>query len=139
MKNSPIDLIQVPFNLFDRRILQKSLLKILKKRGVEIHVRSIFLQGLLLQEPTSHHSIIKNNQKLFNDWNNFNLGKKKNKIMNCIKFVTQFDEIDKFIIGVDNFSQLTTIVNVLKNINYDDKLNYNLKLNNNKIIDPRLW
>jgi hypothetical protein len=59
--------------------------------------------------------------------------------INCIKFVTQFHEIDKFIIGVDNFSQLTTIVNVLKNINYDNKIEYNLKLNNNKIIDPRFW
>jgi aryl-alcohol dehydrogenase-like predicted oxidoreductase len=139
LKNSPIDLIQVPFNVLDRRILQKNLLKIIKKKGVEVHVRSIFLQGLLLQKPNSHHSIIKNNQKLFNDWNNFNLGEKRKKIINCIKFVTQFNEIDKFIIGVDNFSQLTTIVNVLKNINYDNKIEYNLKLNNNKIIDPRFW
>jgi len=139
LKNSPIDLIQVPLNVFDRRILQKSLLKIIKKNQIEVHVRSIFLQGLLLQKPNSHHSIIKNNQKLFNDWDNFNLGEKKNKIINCIKFVTQFDEIDKFIIGVDNFSQLKTIVNVLKNINYDNKIEYNLKLKNNKIIDPRFW
>jgi aryl-alcohol dehydrogenase-like predicted oxidoreductase len=139
LKNSPIDLIQVPFNIFDSRILKKSLLTIIKKSGVEVHARSIFLQGLLLQEPNNNHSIIKNNQKLFNDWNNYNLGEKKIKIINCIKFVTQFDQIDKFIIGVDNFLHLKTIVNVLKNINYDIKLEYNLKLNHKKIVDPRFW
>ena len=43
------DLVQVPFNLFDRRF--ESLFPELRQRGVEIHVRSVFLQGLFFLDP----------------------------------------------------------------------------------------
>lgn len=46
-----IDLIQVPVNVLDQRLLSGGQLHHLKKRGVEIHVRSVFLQGLLLMNP----------------------------------------------------------------------------------------
>jgi aryl-alcohol dehydrogenase-like predicted oxidoreductase len=45
------DQLQFPFSVFDRRM--EPMLDVLVERGVEIHVRSIFLQGLLLQEPTA--------------------------------------------------------------------------------------
>ena len=43
-----IDLIQLPFNIIDRRLIDGGILKMLKKLGIEVHARSIFLQGLLL-------------------------------------------------------------------------------------------
>ena len=47
----PIDLIQAPFNVLDQRILQNGLSVKLKAQGIELHVRSIFLQGILLCKP----------------------------------------------------------------------------------------
>ena len=44
-----IDLVQLPFNVLDQRF--GSILPQLQQRGVEVHVRSAFLQGLLLREP----------------------------------------------------------------------------------------
>jgi aryl-alcohol dehydrogenase-like predicted oxidoreductase len=41
------DVMQLPFSLLDQRLLQDGTLGKLKAQGVEIHVRSIFLQGLL--------------------------------------------------------------------------------------------
>lgn len=46
-----IDLVQVPFNVFDQRF--GSVMPKLQQHGVEIHVRSAFLQGLLLREPAT--------------------------------------------------------------------------------------
>ena len=43
-----VDIIQAPLNLFDRRLIDSGWLSKLKSYGVEIHTRSIFLQGLLL-------------------------------------------------------------------------------------------
>ena len=43
-----IDLVQLPLNILDRRLIDSDILARLKNRGVEIHVRSVFLQGLLL-------------------------------------------------------------------------------------------
>lgn len=46
-----VDLVQVPYNVFDQRFA--AVLPRLAARGVEVHVRSAFLQGLLLREPTT--------------------------------------------------------------------------------------
>lgn len=51
----PIDLIQVPFNPLDQRLVDGGHLWRLKSRGVEIHARSIFLQGALLSETLPEH------------------------------------------------------------------------------------
>lgn len=41
------DVMQVPFSLLDQRLLQDGSMARLKDLGVEIHARSLFLQGLL--------------------------------------------------------------------------------------------
>jgi aryl-alcohol dehydrogenase-like predicted oxidoreductase len=46
----PIDILQVPFNVLDQRF--GSWLPELAHRGIEVHVRSVFLQGLLLRNPS---------------------------------------------------------------------------------------
>jgi len=42
--------MQVPFSLLDQRLLANGALAAIKDLGVEIHVRSVFLQGLLFLE-----------------------------------------------------------------------------------------
>jgi aryl-alcohol dehydrogenase-like predicted oxidoreductase len=46
-----IDLVQMPYNVLDQRFA--AVLPRLAARGVEVHVRSAFLQGLLLREPAT--------------------------------------------------------------------------------------
>lgn len=48
-----IDQIQIPVNVFDQRLVAGGQLHRLRRRGVEMHVRSVFLQGLLLMDPRS--------------------------------------------------------------------------------------
>ena len=48
-----LDIVQVPFNVFDRQILASGWSEKLKSNGVEIHTRSVFLQGLLLMQRSS--------------------------------------------------------------------------------------
>lgn len=48
-----IDMVQLPLNIFDQRFLANGYLAELKAAGIEIHVRSAFLQGLLLMEPST--------------------------------------------------------------------------------------
>ncbi|GAA4388176.1 aldo/keto reductase [Hymenobacter koreensis] len=48
LENIPeVDLVQVPLNVLDQRFIP--LLPDLAARGIEVHVRSVFLQGLLLR------------------------------------------------------------------------------------------
>ncbi|MFD1872388.1 aldo/keto reductase [Hymenobacter bucti] len=46
-----VDLVQVPYNVLDQRFA--AVLPRLAAQGVEVHVRSAFLQGLLLREPAT--------------------------------------------------------------------------------------
>lgn len=51
LQRYPLDLIQLPLSLLDQRLLRGGQLDRLQARGVEIHVRSVFLQGALLMAP----------------------------------------------------------------------------------------
>jgi D-threo-aldose 1-dehydrogenase len=44
------DVMQLPFSLLDQRLLENGSLMRLKELGVEVHARSLFLQGLLFME-----------------------------------------------------------------------------------------
>ena len=44
----PIDVVQLPLNVFDQRFYQQGLLQRCQDLGISVHIRSLFLQGLLL-------------------------------------------------------------------------------------------
>lgn len=102
--NISFDIIQIPYSIFDRRF--ESYFEILKRKNVEIHVRSIFLQGLVFINPESLHPFFQNiKDKLLQ----LNLIKQKNNISIfsiCQNFAINNDYIDKVVIGVDNIENL---------------------------------
>ena len=128
------DIIQSPYNIFDTRILSSGLSKSLIERKVKLHLRSIFLQGLLLKKNNLPKKF-KNNRllKKFNDW----LKKSKNEnIAVCLRSTSRV-KFDKLIIGVNNQSQLKEII---KNCKHPIKKIPTFYINqNNKLIDPRTW
>ena len=102
------DLIQVPYNYFDRRF--ESAILNLKKTGCEIHTRSAFMQGLFFMNPDDlqdHFNIIKPQL----------IKLQKNKPLNgaILKFVLEKPFIDKVIIGVENEEQLKLNIQNIEN------------------------
>jgi len=47
-----LEIVQAPFNVFDRRVEQAGLFEAARRSGVRVMLRSVFLQGLLLLEPS---------------------------------------------------------------------------------------
>ena len=41
------DIVQAPFNIFDRRLVQLNLIEYMKKKNIELHVRSIFTRSFV--------------------------------------------------------------------------------------------
>ena len=133
LDNFKIDVIQVPFNILDQRI--KKSLKKLKRKKIEIEVRSIFLQGLLFKEK----NFIKNMFKEYNfNWNKlnyfFNLNK-LSKFSYMINYVYQQKFIKRVIIGIDDVDQIKQYSKVKK----DDFRFFGINCNNEKIINPQNW
>jgi aryl-alcohol dehydrogenase-like predicted oxidoreductase len=139
--NKNIDVIQLPYNVFDNRFQKKKIQLALKKRKspIEIHARSIFLQGLLLQNHKDSDPIIKKNNKLFKKWDNFNENNQSKKISNCINFVKDNSKIDKILVGIDSLKQLKMFVELFVKNEKKKKLSIFNSNNNKNIIDPRKW
>jgi aryl-alcohol dehydrogenase-like predicted oxidoreductase len=51
LSHYPIEVVQLPLNLLDQRFEKSGMLAELSKRNIEVHVRSVFLQGALLSDP----------------------------------------------------------------------------------------
>jgi aryl-alcohol dehydrogenase-like predicted oxidoreductase len=47
----PLDVVQLPLNVFDQRAVEGGTLQRLAQVGVAVHARSLLLQGLLLMDP----------------------------------------------------------------------------------------
>jgi len=136
-KGFKFDIIQIPLSIFDKRFLKNDVLRKIKKTGSEIHARSIFLQGLLLQENKDIPSQFKKWEKSWNNWNYFILKNKFKKTNVCINFVLQNKYINKIIIGFSSLKDIKEIFRNFKKINIK-KLNKNFT-DDIRLIDPRLW
>ena len=134
----PIDIIQIPFNIFDRRMLTTGWLQRLNAAGIEIHARSIFLQGLLLQNSKSEDPIIRKNIDLFKKWDVFNKNNRNQKISNCINYVKNTIKINKVLVGIDSLKQLKMISQIFSKNKNQKPVKFNSKIKKN-IIDPRKW
>ena len=80
------DVIQMPINIFDRRFLNKSFLSFVNRNNIKIQARSIFLQGLLLDEEIQKNLFYKY-KNYFEKYFNWLEQKKINPIEGCIYFV----------------------------------------------------
>ena len=130
------DLVQIPLNLFDQRILQSSWLNILKKNKIQIFARSCFLQGLLIGNYNSL-TIPKNLYLHLKKFDNWCIANKISRLKACLDFVRQINKIDCIVVGFNDADQLNNILNEFKKKN--KKISYKFKLNNLNYIDPRKW
>ena len=130
------DLIQVPFNPLDNRILDSGWINILKKFKIKIFVRSIFLQCILINENSSIR-VNKNNKTILNKFRNWCYKNNISLLQGCVHFVKQFKKIDYLVVGFNNYNQLREIIDVFKK----KQIIMPRKFSTNKIklIDPRQW
>tara|TARA_B100000768_G_scaffold161147_1_gene161069 strand:+ start:6258 stop:8051 length:1794 start_codon:yes stop_codon:yes gene_type:complete len=105
-----IDLVLLPFNIFDQRLIKSNILQDLKDRNIEIHTRTTFLQGLLLLEGSKIPSKFKKYQKYFNNWNKLQKKIKIPKFEICLKYALSNEYIDKVIVGIDNSKQFNLLI-----------------------------
>ena len=104
------DLIQIPFNLVDRRVQTTGWLRRLKEEGVEIHTRSAFLQGLLLMPQAVRPAKFSPWSDLWNTWHEWLSRHSVSAVQACLAFPLSFSEIDRVVVGADSVSQLEQIV-----------------------------
>ena len=130
------DLIQVPFNVFDNRLIVGGQLKKLKNKGIEVHVRSVFLQGLLL-DFNSLGGYFSNWKKKFDDYQKIVKDSELSLLEYALNFALNVEEIDRVLVGVNNQKQLTDIVKASQKKNNNSLLPF--PINDLNLINPSLW
>ena len=133
-----IDIVQAPINLVDRRLQISGWLSKLKSLGIEVHARSVFLQGLLLMKK---NKIPKKLKKIFlglDSWIEEIKKKDLNPVEECLSYPLSLPEVDRVLIGVDSLNQLKNIVKV-SNIK-KQKRNWSFMISSNQmLINPSNW
>ena len=113
LENFDFDLIQVPFNVFDTRLIEGGQLQALKKKNIEIHARSIFLQGVLL-DFDNLSSYFSKWKKQFDKYQSTVEKSGLSLLEYALNFTLNVQEIDKILVGVNSADQLKEIVQAKK-------------------------
>lgn len=130
-----IHVVQAPLNVFDRRIL--GVTDQLSALNIEVHVRSVFLQGVLIANP-------KNRPQRFEPWSeHFALfdewvrSSGVSAMACCMGFALQQPGIAKLVIGTTSAESLDEIMNSIPNSVLE--VPTHLQSSAEQLIDPRFW
>ena len=134
LDNFDFDLIQVPFNVFDTRLIDGGQFQILRNKQIEIHARSVFLQGLLLNFKKLGIYFSKWTGQ-FNNYQEIVQDSELSLLEYALSFVLNTKEIDVTLVGVSNSSQLTEIIKA-SNLNLDLKA---YGIDDINLLNPSLW
>ncbi len=110
IKRFDFDVIQAPMNILDRRMETTGMLKQLKKAGVTIHIRSAFLQGLLLMSNEKIPVYFAPWAPLIKQYHQWLNQQSLSPLKACLNYLNQHSDIDKIIVGVDDAWQLKQII-----------------------------
>jgi len=137
LKQINIDIVQTPLSIIDNRIIQTGWLKKLKEKKIEVHARSVFLQGLLLIPINKLPRKFKTWKNIWDKWHKLQKEYPRlNSIDICLSFVNSIKEINKIVIGVNNLKQLKQIIHT----NFEKKINYpDISCKDEKLLYPFNW
>jgi aryl-alcohol dehydrogenase-like predicted oxidoreductase len=140
IKNLEIDILQIPYSIFDQRFCKT--FEELKEKKIEIHARSVFLQGLVFKKPEElegRFSKLKDKLSYINSLSK-ELGIPLNAIF--LNFVLENENVDKVVIGVDRLENLKENIDSLSFQNIVKQLHQRLvelKETDEDIILPIRW
>lgn len=112
----PLDLVQAPFNVFDRRLAATGWLSRLHDAGIEVHSRSAFLQGLLLMEPDRRPAFFLRWQPLLEQWDRWLAAERVSAVRACLGFVWAHPEIARVVVGVDSLGHLREVLDAVADV-----------------------
>ncbi len=134
------DLIQLPYSILDRKF--EDSLSILKHLGTEIHVRSVFLQGLYFMNPNNLPKNLLSFKSTLEEFNSICVEKKVSIAATALNFVISNPNIDIVVIGVENANQLQSNINMISEWETNEDLFSkikSIKIQEENLLNPANW
>ncbi|MBQ0088653.1 MAG: aldo/keto reductase [Prevotellaceae bacterium] len=127
------DLLQIPHNIFDRKF--DPYLKELADAGVEIHVRSTFLQGLFFKERNTLSEKMHPLKKYLLELDEYSKDRGLSISELALNYNIQNSYIQGVLIGVDNVEQLRMNVSSIS----EKKINLDINVKEQELLNPVNW
>ncbi len=135
-----LDIVQLPVSVFDQRLIQSGHLVALKRAGIEIHARSVFLQGLMFLEPRpldTHFTPALKQLERIRGLAHL-LGTTIERL--ALSFVICLAEVDVAVCGVNNLAQFRALLEAAENpAEFSDADVRALAVSDPAILNPSLW
>ncbi|MFQ6007576.1 MAG: aldo/keto reductase [Candidatus Zixiibacteriota bacterium] len=133
------DLVQVPVNMLDQRLIRNGCLEQMAAVDIEIHARSVFLQGLLLmdvEEVPSYFEPIKSHlQALHRELDSRGIS----RLAAALDFVMRQEEIGTVVVGVAASSELVEIISAAAS-QPEQGMDYSRwALSESRFLNPSMW
>lgn len=131
------DIVQLPVSVLDQRMLLNGQLERLKNAGVEIHVRSVFLQGLLLMPLSQVPAYFDPVRPLLARWHAAAQAQGMTLVQAALSFVRDIPYVDTVLVGVESLAQFQSC---LEDFSIDASFDAsNLACNDPMFVNPALW
>jgi aryl-alcohol dehydrogenase-like predicted oxidoreductase len=133
----PLDIVQAPFNILDRRLITSGWMDRLSKMNIELHTRSVFLQGLLLMPGMKRPDTFNRWQPLWQNWEQWLSEIGLTPLQACLRDALAQTGIARVVVGVDSLLQIKEIL--LAAEGSTPELPESLCCNDIDLINPAHW
>ena len=137
----PIEIVQLPINVLDQRLVRDGTLTDLARRGIEVHARSVFLQGVLLVEPERLPARFASIRERLSGFQSETAAAGISRLLAALGFVAHCPGISRIVLGVNSVSNLRDnlrgFAEVMAGQTAFDVSSY--AIDDLEIIDPRQW
>ena len=137
------DVIEIPFNIFDTKLMNNGFLRELFNERKIIFARSVFLQGLFFIKFNDLPSHLKIAEKYLEELHEISNKIEINIAKLALTFVKDIEEIDSLILGVNNVEQIKMNLEIMRSERLNDEIKEIILRKFSKvpdqIINPSKW
>lgn len=139
MQRYPVNVMQAPMNVLDQRMQASGALGVARANGLSSHIRSAFLQGLLLMDRSA---IPEKRQAAMPYIDRFRAAAEQagvSPLAACLAFIARNDDVESVVCGVTSAAELEEITDASALADSVEIDFAGLSCNDASIIDPRMW
>lgn len=132
-----LDLVQLPCNAIDKRWEEPGLVDKILHSEVEVHVRSVFLQGLLLMPKGQVSAYFEPWASLLAQWHEWCCRRNVTPLEACLGALSGREWISKLVVGVTSATQLDELASAAKTL--IDDLSGIPQTDDEGLLNPARW
>lgn len=133
------DVVQIPFNVLDQRFRRAGLLDRLARTGIEIHARSLFLQGVLLAGTMALPDHLRHLAPAIAPFEAYCRKHGLSPLEACLGVGLSTPEMSKLVIGVTSTAELADVIAAAYRAASAGSIGHDFAVDDDAIVNPSKW